>query len=246
MNAGLWRDGRNMDRLTVIAITTLALGLYLVVRGLVLLARAVRARYTLGAPYRRGTIADRLTGLPFRLSFLLIGLALGGIALAQSSFQDTRETVRIGRLESRRAGWGGTAITFRPDPLYVDARILEGEIAGARWAVVGTFIEWSPEVGWLGFRDGHRLHHLLGTPNTTGTTSAESGEMVILAPLPPAAKMLVACDRFLPFMRARTIASKWFPQARRRAMSLYATGEGYLAETVAEMATERKSGEDDR
>ena len=231
-----------MDRLTVIAIITSAIGLYLVVRGLVLLARAVRARYTIGAPYRRGTIPDRLSGLPFRLPFLLIGLALGGIALAQSSFQDTRETVRIGRLESRRAGWGGTAVTFRPDSLYVDPTILKGEIAGARWAVAGTFIDWSPEVRWLGFRDGHRLHHLVGTPNTTGTTPDERGEMVIIAPLPRAARLLVACDRFLPFMQARTIASKWFPPARRRAMALYATGEGYLAETAAE----RESEENDR
>ncbi len=235
-----------MDRLTVIAIITSAFGLVLVIRGFMHLARAVRARYTLGAPYRRGTIPDRLTGMAFRLLFLLLGLALGGIALAQSSFQGTRETARIGRLESRRAGWGGTAITFRPDSLYVDTNILEGEIAGARWAVAGTFIDWSPEVRWLGFRDGHRLHHLVGTPNTTGTTPDARREKVILAPLPPAAKLLVECDRFLPFMRARTITSKWFPPARRQAMALYATGEGYLAETIAETAAERDSGENDR
>ena len=240
------RGGQTMDRLTVIAIITSAFGLLLVVRGLMHLAHAVRARYTLGAPYRRGTIPDRLTGMAFRLPILLLGLALGGIALAQSSFQGTAETARIGRLESRRAGWGGTAITFRPDPLYVDTKILEGEIAGARWAVAGMFIDWSPDVRWLGFRDGHRLHHLVGTPNTTGTTPDARGEKVIVAPLPPAARLLVECDRFLPFMRARTIATKWFPPARRQAMALYATGEGYLAETVAETADERDPEQDDR
>ncbi len=231
-----------MDRLALLAIVISACGLLLTVSGSLRLGRAVRARASTGAPYRPGTIHDRFTGLLLRLPVLLVGLALGGLAVCQSAFQSTAEMARIGRLESRKAGWGRTAVTFRPDPLYIDDRELEGEIAGARWAVAGIFVEWSPSLRWLGLRNGHRIHHLVGTPNTTGTTPESRGETAVLVPLPRAARALVACDPFIPWLDVRTRASRWFPQASGPAMLLYVTAEGYHAETIPGAGAGRSRG----
>jgi hypothetical protein len=223
-----------VDRLTLIAIVVSGVGLLLSGQGCTRLWRSMRAKYTYGTPYRSGTIADRLSGLALRVPVLLIGLALAGLALGQSGFQPSDRLTRVGRLEARRADWGKTAVRFEPDALYPDDRVLEAEIEGARWAIAGTFIDWSPSLEWLGLRGGHRLHHLVGTRNTTGFTPEERGATAILTPLPHAAGTLVALDRYLPFLTVSTLTSAWLPPAERQSLAIYATEEGYLAETIAE------------
>lgn len=223
-----------MDRLTLIAIVVSGGGLLLTWRGCSRLWKSLRAKYTYGAPYCSGTIADRLSGLALRVPVLLIGLGLGGLALGQSAFHPSDPLSRVGRLEARRAGWGRTAVRFEPDPLYPDDRVLEAEIEGARWAIAGTFVGWSPSLEWLGLRDGHRVHQLVGTRNTTGFTPEGSGTRTTLSPLPRTAAALVAFDRYLPFLTVSTLTSAWLPPAERQVLVLYATEEGYLAETKAE------------
>lgn len=221
-------------RLELVAIIVTLAGALLCARGTRRLARAVRAKFTLGAPYHRGMIADRATGLALEIPVLLFGLILGFLALAQMTFQDVGETVRVAQVQARRSGWGKVSVRIVPDPLYPARRVLEGEISGARWAIVGDFVAWSPGVRWLGLRDGHRLRFLLGTNDTTGLTPSALVDRELLDPLPWAARRLLQVGRFLPFLSVKSEASPWFPLAERQVLVLYATGAGYLADVAAE------------
>lgn len=234
--------GSGPGRLEVIAAILTIGGLILCARGTWCLAQAIRARSTYGAPYRRGTVQDRLLGLLLEIPVLALGLSLGWLALGQASFQPNEKTVRVGQVEARRAGWGKVGVRFVPDPLYPLDAVLEGEVSGARWALAGDFIAWDRGVKWLGFRDGHRLRYLLGTNDSTGLTPAARGDRAVLEPLPPAARRLVALDRYLPFLTVRTETSPWFPLADRQVMVLYAIGPGYLADMASEGRSSSRSG----
>ena len=223
-----------IGRLEIIAALVSITGVLLCARGSWRLIQAVRARFTYGAPYRSGTIQDRLFGLLLEIPVLLLGAALAFLALAQASFQPNETTVRVGRIEARRSGWSRISVRLVPDPRYPADRVLEGEIGGARWAVAGDFITWEPGIKWLGFRDGHRVRSLIGTSDSTGTTPAARVERTPLDPLPAAAARLFAVARYLPFVKLRTETSTWFPLADRQVMILYAIGPGYLAEVASE------------
>jgi hypothetical protein len=222
-----------LGRLDFIAGALTILGVVLCARGTWRFAGAVRARFTRGAPYRSGTIQDRLLGLLMEIALLAVGAGLGFLALGQAEFQPDDTTVRVGQLEARRSEWGKVAIRFVPDPLYPGRQVLEGEVSGGRWAVAGDFITWSRDMKWLGFRDGHRLRYLMGTPDSSGTSSADRSETRVLEPLPPAAFRLLATAPYIPFLQVRREASPWFRLEERQVMVLYAIGPGYLAETAS-------------
>src|SRR5882672_3561402 len=160
-----------MDRLEVIAAIVSIAGVVLCARGSYRLARSVRARFTYGAPYRSGTIQDRLLGLLLEIVVLLLGAVLGFLALGQADFQPNASTVRVGQIEAHRSGWAKVSVRLIPDPLYPSGRVMEQEIAGARWAVVGDFITWDRSLRWLGFRDGHRVRYLIGASEIGKHTS---------------------------------------------------------------------------
>ncbi len=221
-------------RLEIIASIVSIAGIVLCARGSFRLAQGVRARFTYGAPYRSGTIQDRLLGLLLEIVVLLIGAALAFLALGQADFQPDESTVRVGQIEARRSHWAKVSVRLVPDPLYPSSRIMEAEISGARWAVVGDFITWERGVKWLGLRDGHRLRYLIGASDTTGMTRSDRIERALLDPLPGAAARLLALARFIPFLTVRSESSPWFPVADRQVMVLYAIGPGYLAEVAAE------------
>jgi hypothetical protein len=226
MGIGLGRLGG------IAALLTLA-GLWLCARGSARLLQAVRNRFTYGAPYRSGTIQDRFAGLLLEIPVLLLGVAFGFLALGQAQFQPSETTARVGQIEARRSEWGRVSVRFVPDPAYPGDRVLEGAIAGARWAVAGDFITWDRGVKWLGFRDGHRVRYLMGTRDTTGFTPGPRTETMVLEPLPGAAFRMLAMARFIPFLEVRTQASQWFAPAERQVLVLYAIGPGYLAEVAS-------------
>jgi len=226
-------DG-GLGRLAVIATIVTLGGLLLCLQGAWRLARTVRARFTYGAPYKRGMVQERLLTLLMEIAVLLVGATLGFLALGQAAFQPEDGTVRVGQIEAHRSEWGKVRVRLVPDPFYPGGRVLEGEVTGARWAIAGDFISWDRSVKWLGFRDGHRVRYLLGTPDTTGMTPAERGETTILDTLPGAAFRLLATAPYIPFLRARRESSPWFPVAERQVMTLYAAGPGYLADVAAE------------
>jgi hypothetical protein len=212
------------------------LGAVLLGRSLWRLAGDLRARFTYGAPYRKGQIADRALGLLLTLPVLPAGLLLVLLGLAQHAFQPTRpgEPVRVGRIEARRSGWGRTAVRLAPDPLYPEKRLLEGEIAGARWAVAGDFISWAPGVRWLGLQPGHRVRSLIASADSTGLSSGAARPAVPIDALPRAALVLMRLRPYLPVLAVRQGTSSWFEPAGLRIAILYATPEGYVADAVAE------------
>jgi hypothetical protein len=221
-------------RLELFAAVLILAGVFFAGRSVGRLSKAIRARFTLGAPYRRGTIADRTFALLMTAPLPAAGLLLGFLALAQASFQGVTPTVRAGQIEARRSGWGRAQVRFVPDPSYPASSLLEAEISGARWGVVGEFVSWDPGVRWLGLRDGHRVRWLFGTNDTTGLTPSARSDRALLDTLPWAAGRLVAAARYVPFLTVRHQASPWFPLADRQVMVLYATGAGYLADVAAE------------
>jgi hypothetical protein len=218
----------------------LILALVLVAGGLVLFLRAAwrlqvvaRARFTFGAPYSKGQNTDRVLGLLMTLPLAPAGVVLLWLALAQGAFQPTRPDagVRVGRLDAHRAGWGRTAVSLAPDPLYPERRLLEGEVEGARWAVSGDFLDWAPGVRWLGLVPAHRVGALVGTGDPSGT--APTARLVVIDAPPSAARLLLRWSRFVPFLRVRRGASPWFVPAGRSVGTLYATSEGYLADAAS-------------
>lgn len=225
--------GGGPGRLEIIAAMVLIAGVVLCARGSWRLATAMRGRFTYGAPYRHGTIQDRLLGLVLEIPILLLGAALGFLALGQADFQANEKPIRVGRIEARRAGWGKIRVRFIPDPLYPGRQVREGEIAGARWAVVGDFITWDAGVKWLGFTDGHRVRYLFGTNDTTGLTPELQSDKTVLEPLPGAAFRLLSMARYIPFLTVRTESTRWFPLADAQVMVLYAIGPGYLVDSAA-------------
>lgn len=227
-------------RLELFAAVLLLAGAVLCLRGTLRLARAVRSKFTYGAPYREGMIADRALGLAMEIPVLIAGLALGFLALAQAGYQEVGGTVRVAQVNAHRTGWGKVGVRVAPDPRYPVQRVLEGEISGARWAIVGDFVSWSPGVRWLGLRNGHRVRFLLGTNDTTGLTSSAKVDRELLDPLPWAARRLARWDRLLPFMTVREEASPWLPLADRQVMVLYATAAGYVADIATEGSSPRR------
>ncbi len=223
-----------IGRLEFLAALISITGVILCARGAWRLLQALRARFTYGAPYRSGTIQDRLLGLLLEIPVLLIGAALAFVALAQAAFQASETTVRVGQIEAHRSGWARVAVRLVPDPLYPSSRLLEGEIDGARWAVAGDFITWDRSVKWLGLRDGHRVRYLIGVNDTTGTTRSDRIARTQIDALPAAAARLLTLTRVLPFLKVSTETSSWFPIADRQVMVLYAIGQGYLAEVASE------------
>jgi hypothetical protein len=223
-----------IDRLEIIAALVSIAGVVLCARGSYRLALSIRSRFTYGAPYRSGTIQDRLLGLLLEIVVLLLGAVLGFLALGQADFQPNASTVRVGQIEAHRSGWAKVSVRLIPDPLYPSGRAMEQEIAGARWAVVGDFITWDRSLRWLGFRDGHRVRYLIGASDTTGMTRSDRIERALLDPLPRAAARLFSVARFIPFLEIRSESSSWFPVTDRQVMILYAIGPGYLAEVASE------------
>jgi uncharacterized membrane protein YidH (DUF202 family) len=223
-----------IGRLEVIAAFVSIAGILLCARGAWRLGQSVRARFTFGAPYRSGTIQDRLLGLLLEIVVLLLGASLAFLALGQAEFQPNESTVRVGQIEARRSGWARVKIRLVPDPLYPASRVMEGDVSGARWALVGDFIAWDRGMKWLGLRDGHRLRYLIGASDTTGMTRADRVERTLLDPLPGAAAHLLSVARFIPFLKVRSESSSWFPVTERQVMVLYAIGPGYLAEVASE------------
>jgi hypothetical protein len=223
-------------RCEIIGAVLVLLGVFLSGRSLWRLVQASRAKFTYGAPYRSGLAADRAFGLFLTLPFAPVGCLLVLLGLGQQAFQETPagQPVRVGRVEARRSGWGRTRIQLAPDPLYPEQRLLEGEIEGARWAVSGDFISWSPGVRWLGLRPGHRVRSLVASADSTGMSSGASRPIVPIDALPRAASTVLRLRRFLPFLSLRQGTSTWFEPAERRIVILYATREGYVADDVAE------------
>jgi len=222
------------DRLMVIAALVFLAGFVLCGRGGWRLVQALRARFTYGAPYAAGTIQLRLSGLLFDILVLLLGAGLGFIAVGQAAFQPDGPTVRVGRVEAHRSGWGRVAVRFAPDPFYPRDRVLDGEVSGARWAIVGDFLTWERGVRWLGVRNGHRVRYLVGSGDTSGTASDMKTERQPLDPLPGPAFRLLAMARYIPFLTVRSESSPWYPIEDRQVMILYATGSGYLGDLVSE------------
>jgi hypothetical protein len=225
----------------IIGALILLLGAILLARVLWRVVQAVRARFTQGAPYKRGQIADRLLGIPFVLPFALIGAGLVFLGLAQTAFQPTRavDAVPVGRVEAVRAGWGRTRVRLAPDPSYPERRPLEGEIDGARWALVGEFVDFAPGIRWLGLRSGHRVRALVGSADVSGTSPSSTSTRVGIDAMPRAARCLLRVARYLPFVKVRESGSAWYGPADRRIVMLYATTDGYLADTVAGDAAPR-------
>jgi hypothetical protein len=224
-----------VGRLEVIAAIVSMAGLLLCARGTFRLLHAVRARFTFGAPYRSGTIQDRLLGLLLEIVVLLLGAALAFLALGQAGFQPNETTVRVGQIEAHRSDWARVRVRLVPDPLYPSTRVMEGEISGARWALEGEFITWDRDLKWLGLRDGHRVRYLIGASDTTGMTRADRVERAVFDPLPAAAARLLSVARFIPFLKVSIRTSTWYPVTERQVMVLYAIGPaGYLAEVASE------------
>lgn len=221
------------ERLEILAAILMSVGVLLCGFSTWRLARAVRACYTWGAPYRRGQIADRLVALLLTFPVLLAGLAFVFLAVAQSAFQLSETTTRVGLVATRRSSHNRVAMRFVPDERYPGRQVLEGEVIGARWAVAGDFIDWDPSVRWLGLRSGHRLRYLLGTPDAGGL-SRERDDPAVLEPLPPAAAALTRLAPFIPYVNLRTETSSWYPPAEREVRVLYAVGSGYIAELAPE------------
>jgi len=228
------RPMEGIGRLEIIAAIVSFAGLVLCARGTFRLVQSVRARFTFGAPYRSGTIQDRLLGLLLEIVVLLLGAALAFLALGQAAFQPNETTVRVGQIEARRSGWASVRVRLVPDPLYPSGRVMDGEIGGARWAVVGDFIAWDRDLKWLGLHDGHRVRYLIGASDTTGMTRTDRVERAVFDPLPGAAARLLSVARFIPFLKVRSESSTWFPVTERQVMVLYAIGPGYLAEVASE------------
>ncbi len=215
------------------ALLTLS-GLVLSVRTAIRLVRTIRARSTLGAPYREGMIADRALGFLMTLPILAAGALLVFLSLAMAAFQADAETIRVGRIEARHSGWGRTSVIFRPDPDYPGRMTLEGEIRGSRWAIGGDFVEWDPSVAWLGLRSGHRMRYLLGTQDPSGLSKDDASGPTILEPLPASAAALVSGARFIPFLEVKIQASRWIRPARLQVVNVHAGPHGYLADIAAE------------
>jgi hypothetical protein len=225
--------------LVILAVLLLGAGALILLRAARRLVLVVRARFTFGAPYRAGQITDRLLGLLMTLPMAPLGAAFLWLALAQGAFQATRpdEAVRVGRLDASRSGWGKTAVRLSPDPLYPETRLLEGEVEGGRWAVTGDFLDWAPGVRWLGLRPAHRVHALLGTGDPSGTGPAQ--HLVIIDAAPSAARLLLRSARWIPFLTVRRGASPWILPAGRAVAVLYATSQGYLADTASTSDADR-------
>ena len=220
--------------LTVIAGILAIGGAILTLRSLARLAGAIGAKFRRGAPYHRGQIADRLLGLVMTLPLAPAGAALAVLALGQAAFQPVPpgDPVRVAEIESAKAGWGKTVVRLEPDPAYPESRRLEGEIAGARWAIVGTFIDWDPGVRWLGLVPAHRVHGIMGADDVGGAATA-GGRVIPIDAMPRMARMLLAWDRYLPMLRVRTGSTPWFPPSDRTIAILYVTPEGYLTDRAA-------------
>ena len=199
------------------------------------LCASIRAKHTLGAPYRDGMIADRFLGWLMTWPLPLLGALAAFLALAQAAFQPTHpvDPVRVGRVEAKKAGWAQTAVLLEPDASYPETRPLDGTIPGARWAFEGDFVVWNPGVRWLGLVDGHRIRALLGTGDPSGTSPFSAKRVRIDAP-PRATEVLLRYARFVPFLKVRQGTSPWFPQADRRILLLYVTPEGYVADSASE------------
>src|SRR5258706_7336548 len=122
-----------IGRIEIVAGLVLLAGVILCARGAWRFGRAVRARFTYGAPYHSGMIQDRLLGLLLEILVLAVGAGLAFLALGQAGFQINEATVRVGQIDAHRSGWARVAIRLIPDPLYPGGRVLAGEVGGARW-----------------------------------------------------------------------------------------------------------------
>jgi len=220
--------------LTAIAAGLLLAGTALLARSLWRVAAAVRARSTYGAPYHHGRIGERAFAALLTLPVAPVGAALLAIALGQAAFQPVRpaEAIRVGQLEFAKSGWGRTMVRLTPDPAYPESRALEGAVEGARWAVVGDFLDWDPGVRWLGLVPAHRVRGIAGAGDVTGGAITAARTVPIDAP-PRMARRLLAWDRFLPMLRVRTGSTAWMQPAERAVAILYVTPEGYITDRAA-------------
>lgn len=221
-------------RLEMFAALLTVAGLLLTIRTTMRLIKTIRARFTYGAPYKDGMIADRALGLLLVLPILAAGGILVFLSLAMAPFQPDAERIRVGRIEARHTGWGRTAVIFRPDSDYPGRVELEGEIAGSRWAIGGDFIEWDPAVAWLGLRSGHRMRYLLGTQDPSGLSREGDDGRIVLEPLPKTAAALVANARFIPYLEVKLQASQWIRPASLQVIDVHAGPHGYLADIATE------------
>jgi hypothetical protein len=209
-------------------------GLYVAARSLLRLLATIRASRTYGAPYRRGQIADRALGFLMSLPLAPCGAALLVLALGQAAFQATvaGAPLKVGELEGVRSGWGRTTVTIVPDAAYPERRTLEGSIEGARFAVVGDFLDWAPGVRWLGLVPAHRLRALAGADDVGGG-GARGQRVVRIDAAPRLAGLLLSLDRWLPMLTVREGSTPWLPQAAQTRATLYVTSEGYVVDSVA-------------
>jgi len=220
--------------LTAIASGLVLVGTFLLARSLWRLGAAIRARSTYGAPYHSGRIGERLFAALLTLPIAPLGAVLLVIALGQAAFQPVRpvEVIRVGEMEFGRAGWGRTMVRLSPDPAYPEGRVLEGSVEGARWAVVGDFLDWDPGVRWLGLVPAHRVRGLAGAGDVSGG-GITAARTVPIDALPRMARRLLAWDRFLPMLRVRTGSTSWMPPSERAVAILYVTPEGYITDRAA-------------
>ena len=220
--------------LLVLGVLFLLGGLYVALRSLLRLAQVIRASRTFGAPYKRGQIADRAIGFLMSLPLAPCGALLAILALGQAAFQPTSPgaPVKVADLGAERAGWGRTSVTITFDPAYPERRALEGAIDGARWAVIGDFLDWSPGVRFLGLVPAHRVRALAGADDVGGG-GARGGRVVPIDAAPRAATWLLALDRWLPMLTVRTGSSPWLPQVEKGRGTLWATPDGYVVDQAS-------------
>jgi len=220
--------------LTAIACGFLLVGIVLFTRSLWRLGVAVRARLTYGAPYHSGWIGERLFATLLTLPIAPLGAVMLVIALGQAAFQPLSriDAIRVGQMEFSTAGRGGTTARLTLDPAYPEDRVLQGSVEGARWAVVGDFLDWDPGVRWLGLVPAHRVRGLAGAGDVSGGAITAARTVPIDA-LPGMARRLLAWDHYLPMLRVRTGSTPWMPPSERAVAILYVTPGGYITDRAA-------------
>jgi hypothetical protein len=226
------------SRLTLFGALLFLPGVYFTLRFFSGFVRMLYRKLRKNRPYLKGSASDYLWFALGSLAVTLAGaLLLAGSAI-QSGLQAFEGTRVIGTVRAESPSEGRIHLTLDLGQTHPSPGKLEAELAGARWALEGEYLQWRGAPRWLGFQNGHRVTAVLGSARESGAPDRPEDNRALVAGTYAPWYLIHRHPAWAPMAQTSLRRSPWL-SADGSTYELVVTGAGYVLVSGGEQ-TEQK------
>ena len=169
------------SRLTLFGALLFLPGVYFTLRFFSGFVRVLYRKLRKSRPYLKGSASDYLWFALGSFAVTLAGAVLLAGSIIQNGLQAFEGTRVVGTVRAESPSQGRIHLTLDFGETHPSPGRLEVDLAGARWALEGEYLQWHGAPGWLGFQDGHRVTAVLGTAQGSGAPDRPEDTRALVA-----------------------------------------------------------------